>query len=70
MGILAAQHYGTSCGLVNLGKKVEYGSLARTVRTDESAYLRCADSYVEFINGYKASEINSQMSCLKNQKQF
>ena len=67
VGILTAQHDGSSCGLVNLGQEIEDGGLAGTVGADKSADFRSTDPDIEFVDGYKSAEIYSQMGCLENE---
>ena len=60
LGTLAVKEDLASCRLIHFGEHVEDGSLAGTVRADESADLRPSECQVEVVYGSQSAEVDAE----------
>ena len=64
--IVAVNHDGTACWLVDVGEQVEDSCFTCTVRADNAGNLGRTKSDVEVINSSQATKVNAQVLSLKN----
>ena len=64
--IVAVNHDGTACWLVDVGEQVEDSCFTCTVRTNDAGDLGRTKSNVEVVNSRQAAKVNAQVLSLKN----
>ena len=64
--VVAVNHNGTACWLINTGKQVKNSCFTCTVRTNDARDLGRTKSNVEVVNSRQATKVNAQVLSLKN----
>ena len=66
--VLAVEQNSSVCGLIDLGKQVEYRSLASTVGTDKTGDLGLADGEVKVIDRLQTAKLDTQVNALERRR--
>ena len=65
-GVHAVKQNGAAGRLIDLGKEVKNGGLARAVRADQPGDLGAADGEIEVVHGAKSAEIDAEMAAFQH----